>query len=163
MLRLRLFLAANAHRGPWHRFEAFFIDAFATPDTFSVLTTVNRLDGFLNESQARETTFVQVVKEMSVVANRGKITFVFRVFDLDFLRDFLRGNPATVYRPDWVLVSRRSFSDCGGNTEDPLCSSAQLSCCIARRLLLERGLAVVGSALPTGHETAAASPIGRGH
>src|SRR6266566_1680516 len=108
VLRLRLFLATNAHCGPWHSLEPFFIDVFAAADTFSVLTAVYRLQGFLDESQARETTFVQVVKEISVVADRGQIAFVFCVLDLDFLR----GEPPAVYRLGQVLVLARQSLPC---------------------------------------------------
>jgi hypothetical protein len=51
--------------------------------------------GFLNESQARETTFMQL-QESSVVPDHGQIAFVSCVFDFDFFR----GEPAAVYRLD---------------------------------------------------------------
>ena len=87
MLRLvRLFLATNAHRGPRYGLEPFLIDVFAAADTFSVLTAVHRLHGFLDEFQAREIAFVQIIEEFSFVADRCQIAFVLRVLELGFFR-----------------------------------------------------------------------------
>ena len=48
--------------------------------------------GFLNETEAEKSSFVQVVQQIFVMADRGQITFVFRVLD----RDFFRGAPVSV-------------------------------------------------------------------
>jgi hypothetical protein len=47
----------------------FYIDVVSATSAFPVLTVVDCLDGFLNETQALEITFVQVVEEISVVAD----------------------------------------------------------------------------------------------
>ena len=93
----------NAHTGPWHSVEPFFIDIFTAASAFPVLTTINCLDGFLNASQTRETAFVDVVKEISVMADGGQIALVFSVFELDFVC----GEPVAVYRLNQLLIIAR--------------------------------------------------------
>ena len=75
----------DAHPGPWHSVEPFFIDIFTAARAFPVLTTINCLDGFLNTSQTRETAFMYVVEELFIMADRGQIAFVFSVFELDLV------------------------------------------------------------------------------
>jgi hypothetical protein len=85
------------------------------------LTAVHRLQGFLDKSQPREIAFVQVIEELSVVADRGQIAFVFRVLDLDFFRS----GPVTVDRFDQVLAfGRQSAAD----VFDLLCVHFRSSC-----------------------------------
>src|SRR6266704_2099180 len=64
----------------------FLLDVIPATDAFPVLTTVQRLHGFLDKSQSCETAFVQVVEQVFVMADRGQIAFVFRVLHFDFLR-----------------------------------------------------------------------------
>ena len=51
-----------AQGGPWHGHESFFIDVFAAADTLGVETAVQYVQGLLDDSQAHEIAFVQVVQ-----------------------------------------------------------------------------------------------------
>src|SRR5688572_33354275 len=58
-LHLRLALTTNAHRGPRHHLEPFFIDVFAAGNTYAVFTAIQRFHGSLDRPQAGKVTLLQ--------------------------------------------------------------------------------------------------------
>jgi len=75
----------KAHRGPWYGLEPFHSDVVPTIDAFSVMAAVDRLDCFLNESQACEAALMQVMEDVSILVYRGQVTFVFGLLHPEFL------------------------------------------------------------------------------